>query len=194
MLSRIQELDTELKSIDATMGQYTRNVGNYKSAVDGLTVSYQTQRQELKALRVTLEQLEPGTDAYNKAFQRAAEITDSLQQQQEMLKYSSTDLGNQISNIRGIATGMAAGFSAVNAAMGLFGEKNEDVAKALLKVQQCMAIVQGLQGMDGLLKRTQGLSNAMKAWFTSSTQVATALNAEAVATNTATVAQRGLRV
>ena len=192
MLSRIQELDTELKSIDATMGQYTRNVGNYKSAVDGLTVSYQTQRQELKALRVTLEQLEPGTDAYNKAFQRAAEITDSLQQQQEMLKYSSTDLGNQISNIRGIATGMAAGFSAVNAAMGLFGEKNEDVAKALLKVQQCMAIVQGLQGMDGLLKRTQGLSNAMKAWFTSSTQVATALNAEAVATNTATVAQRGL--
>ena len=192
ILTRIQELDTELKSIDATMGQYTRNVGNYKSAVDGLTVSYQTQRQELKALRVTLEQLEPGTDAYNKAFQRAAEITDSLQQQQEMLKYSSTDLGNQISNIRGIATGMAAGFSAVNAAMGLFGEKNEDVAKALLKVQQCMAIVQGLQGMDGLLKRTQGLSNAMKAWFTSTTQVTTALNAEAVATNTATVAQRGL--
>ena len=192
ILNRIQELDTELKSIDATMGQYTRNVGNYKSAVDGLTVSYQTQRQELKALRVTLEQLEPGTDAYNKAFQRAAEITDSLQKQQEMLKYSSTDLGNQISNIRGIATGMAAGFSAVNAAMGLFGEKNEDVAKALLKVQQCMAIVQGLQGMDGLLKRTQGLSNAMKAWFTSTTQVTTALNAEAVATNTATVAQRGL--
>ena len=192
ILTRIQELDTELKSIDATMGQYTRNVGNYKSAVDGLTVSYQTQRQELKALRVTLEQLEPGTDAYNKAFQRAAEITDSLQQQQEMLKYSSTDLGNQISNIRGIASNMAAGFSAVNAAMGLFGEKNEDVAKALLKVQQCMAIVQGLQGMDGLLKRTQGLSNAMKAWFTSTTQVTTALNAEAVATNTATVAQRGL--
>lgn len=192
ILTRIQELDTELKSIDATMGQYTRNVGNYKSAVDGLTVSYQTQRQELKALRVTLEQLEPGTDAYNKAFQMAAEITDSLQKQQEMLKYSSTDLGNQISNIRGIAANMAAGFSAVNAAMGLFGEKNEDVAKALLKVQQCMAIVQGLQGMDGLLKRTQGLSNAMKAWFTSTTQVTTALNAEAVATNTATVAQRGL--
>lgn len=192
MLSRIQELDTELKSIDATLGNHQRNVGNYKSAIEDVTVSYQSQRQELKALRVVLEQLDPASQEYITAFNRAAEITHNLTEQQEMLKYSSKDLGDQISNIRGIATGMAAGFSAVNAAMGLFGEKNEDVAKALLKVQQCMAIVQGLQGMDGLLKRTQGLSNAMKAWFTSSTQVATALNAEAVATNTATVAQRGL--
>lgn len=192
MLSRIQELDTELKSIDATLGNHQRNVGNYKSAIEDVTVSYQTQRQELKALRVALEQLDPSSQEYIKAFNRAAEITHNLTEQQEMLKYSSKDLGDQISNIRGIASNMAAGFSAVNAAMGLFGEKNEDVAKALLKVQQCMAIVQGLQGMDGLLKRTQGLSNAMKAWFTSTTQVTTALNAEAVATNTATVAQRGL--
>lgn len=192
MLSRIQELDTELKSIDATLGNHQRNVGNYKSAIEDVTVSYQTQRQELKALRVVLEQLDPASQEYITAFNRAAEITHNLTEQQEMLKYSSKDLGDQISNIRGIASNMAAGFSAVNAAMGLFGEKNEDVAKALLKVQQCMAIVQGLQGMDGLLKRTQGLSNAMKAWFTSTTQVTTALNAEAVATNTATVAQRGL--
>lgn len=35
LLSRIQMLDTELKNIDAGIGQYQRNVGNYRSAFDG---------------------------------------------------------------------------------------------------------------------------------------------------------------
>lgn len=35
-LKEIQKLDKELKSIDASMGQYQRNVGNYKSAFQGL--------------------------------------------------------------------------------------------------------------------------------------------------------------
>ena len=101
---------------------------------------------------------------------------------------------------------MIAGFSAVNAVMGLFGDKNEDVAKAMLRVQQTIALVQGLEGMDGLLKRTQGLSTAMKKWFESSKQVTTqtvaqttAVKADAVATQAqttategATVAQKGL--
>lgn len=36
MIKRIQELDSELKSLDASMGQYQRNVGNYKSALEGV--------------------------------------------------------------------------------------------------------------------------------------------------------------
>lgn len=36
LLARIQSLDTELKNIDAGIGQYQRNVGNYRSALDGL--------------------------------------------------------------------------------------------------------------------------------------------------------------
>ena len=197
-LARIQELDAELKSIDATMGNYQRNVGHYQLALEALNKTYASQRQELKALKVAMETLEPGTEEYAKAFNRAAEITHNLAEQQEMLRYSSADLGDQLSNMRGIATNMIAGFSAVNAAMGLFGEQNDDVQKAMLRVQQAMAIVQGLQGMDGLIKRTKGLSTAMKVWFTTSKQVTTqtvaqtaALNGETVATEGATVAQKG---
>ena len=36
MIKRIQELDKELKTLDADMGQYQRNVGNYQSALDGV--------------------------------------------------------------------------------------------------------------------------------------------------------------
>ncbi len=37
LLKSINRLDTELKEIDATMGNFQRNVGNYKSAFDGFT-------------------------------------------------------------------------------------------------------------------------------------------------------------
>lgn len=201
MLNRIQELDSQLKSIDADMGNFQRNVGHYQLALEALNKTYANERQELRALKTALEELTPGTEEYNKAFNRAAEITHNLQEQQTLLRYSSADVGDQLSNVRGIATNMIAGFSAVNAAMGLFGDKNEDVAKAMLKVQQTIALVQGLEGMDGLLKRTQGLSTAMKKWFESSKQVTTqtvaqtvAVKADAVATQAQTTATQGATV
>ena len=201
LLNRIQELDTQLKAIDADMGNFQRNVGHYQLALEALNKTYANERQELRALKTALEELTPGTEEYNKAFNRAAEITHNLQEQQTLLRYSSADVGDQLSNVRGIATNMIAGFSAVNAVMGLFGDKNEDVAKAMLKVQQTMALVQGLEGMDGLLKRTQGLSTAMRKWFESSklattqTQAQTvAVKADAVATQAQTTATQGATV
>ena len=203
---RIAEINTQLKELDSTIGNNQRRVGSYEDALRGVLSEYTSQRAELKALRVELEGLEPGTEAYNTAFMRAAEITHNLAEQQEMLKYSSTDLGDQLSNIRGIASNVAAGFSAVNAAFGLFGGESEDVQKAMLKVQRAIALVQGLQGIDGFIKRTKGLSNALKTWTSNSKKVtvqqttqatatkaaATATVAETTATEAATVAQKGL--
>ena len=206
LLQQIQDITTQLKELEGETGRFQRSVGDYENAIKKVTGEYVTQKQELKALKVELEQLEPGTDAYNEKFMRAAEITHNLQEQQTMLKYSSTDLGDQLSNLRGIAANMAAGFSAANAAIGLFGGESKEVQKAMLKVQQAMALVQGLQGLDGFIKRTTGLSNAMKKWFTSTKEVtvatntlstaekanAAATNAQTVATEGATVAQKGL--
>ncbi len=198
-LEEIQKLDSQLKAMDATMGQYQRNVGHYQLALEALNKTYANSKQELAAMKTAMDNLDPETKEYAEAFQRAADITHKLQERQELLKYSSKDLGDQISNIRGIASNMAAGFSAVNAAMGLFGKESEDVQKAMLKVQQAMALVQGLQGMDGLIKRTQGLSTAIRGWRTETkaatvaTQAeTTATAAQTVATEGATVAQKGL--
>lgn len=196
---RIGELNGQLKEMDASVGVYSRNVGNYKSALDTLNTTYSTQKEELTALKKALDSLDPSTKEYEQAFSRASEITHNLSQRQAQLKYSSADLGDQLSNINGIATNMVAGFSAANAAMGLFGEESEDVQKAMLKVQQAMAVVQGMRGLDGFIKRTQGLSTAMKVWLkdtkaqTAATKAQTvATNGQTVATEGATVAQKGL--
>lgn len=181
LAKEIAVIDARLKEMDAAVGVFKRNVGNYKSAVEGLTGTFENQRQELKALRTYIEGLDPASKEYVEAFNRMAEITHNLSEQQEMLKYASTDVGDQLSNIRGIASNLAAGYTAVNAAMGLFGEENENVKEALLKVQQTMALVQGLQGLDGFIKRTQGLSTAMKAWVTTSKAAAKATAEDAAA-------------
>lgn len=183
-------LNARLSELDHSYGNWTRNVGNYKSALEGLDSEYVTQRRELKDLKAAMEQLDPSSQAYAEAFQRAAEITHNLSEQQEMLKYSSTDIGDQLSNMRGIAANLAAGYGAVNAAMGLFGEENENVKEALLKVQQTMALIQGLQGLDGFIKRTQGLSTAMKAWIATS-KTAAKTTAQDAAASAADAAAKG---
>lgn len=203
---QIAEINAQLKGMDASIGNFQRNVGNYKSALDGLDGSFVNWKQELKECKEAMQQLDPSTQAYADAMARAAEITHQLSEQQEQIKYASTDVGDQLENVRGIATNMAAGFSAVNAAMGLFGEENEEVQQAMLKVQQAMALVQGLQGLDGFIKRTKGLSQAMglatkstkaqttalKADAAASKQDATAKGAEATATAGVIPAQLGL--
>ena len=205
LLKQIQGVSTELKELEGETGRFQRNVGDYTNAIKSVASEYTSQRSELRALRVELENLEPGTEAYNKAFTRAAEITHNIADQQEMLKYGSSDLGDQLSNLRGIAANMAAGFSAAQAAIGLFGGESEEVQQAMLKVQQAMAIVQGLEGLDGFIKRTEGLSKAIKNWTaqsksatvqttaqaTATKAAATATKAETVATEGATVAQKG---
>ena len=187
---QIAEIQQTLKDMDAAVLVYGRNVGNYASALDGLNSAYVSQRKELKELKLAMEQLDPSSQAYADAFNRAAEITHNLTEQQEMLKYASTDVGDQLSNVRGIASNLAAGFGAVQAAMGLFGEENENVKEALLKVQQTMLLIQGLQGLDGFIKRTQGLSTAMKAWITTSKAAAKA-TAEDAAASAADAAAKG---
>lgn len=203
---QINQINTELKALDASIGNSQRNVGNYKSALEGLDESFVGWKQELKECKEALQQLDPSTQAYAETMARAAELTHQLSDQQEMIKYASTDVGDQLENVRGIATNMAAGFSAVNAAMGLFGEENEEIQQAMLKVQQAMALVQGMQGLDGFMKRTKGLSQSLglatkatkaqtaatKADALASKQDATAKGAEATATAGVIPAQLGL--
>lgn len=51
ILENINKLDTELKDIDASMGQYQRNVGNYKSAFEG---AFQMITSEVSKINPTL--------------------------------------------------------------------------------------------------------------------------------------------
>lgn len=197
---RIDEINTELKEMDSSIGNFQRNVGNYASG-------FKNARQELAALKTQMDNLQVGTAEYNAAFTRAAEITHTLQERQEMLKYSSADLGTQLSNVSGIAAGLMGGFNAIQGVMALTGEKSEELEKTMMKLQAGIAIVQGLQGLEGMAKKMTGLVEGLTTMIFKTNETTAAVNTETiavqanaaaqeantVATNAATVATNGFK-
>ncbi len=168
---KIREINDELKRIDANNGVYVRNVGDYENAVKK---ALKTPQQELKALRVQLAQLTEGTAEYNAVFTRMAQLTHDVTEQQEMLKWSSADLGDILGNIAGVATSIAGGFSAVNALGGLLGmSEDEDLEKAMLQAQRFLQLIQGLEQLEELADKIKGLWNGIKN-FANSTTIGTA--------------------
>ena len=168
---KIREINDELKRIDANNGVYVRNVGDYENAVKK---ALKTPQQELKALRVQLAQLTEGTAEYNATFARMAQLTHDVTEQQEMLRWSSADLGDILGNIAGVATSIAGGFSAVNALGGLLGMgEDEDLEKAMLQAQRFLQLIQGLEQLEQLADKIKGLWQGIKN-FANTTTVGTA--------------------
>nr|DAP49321.1 MAG TPA: tail length tape measure protein [Caudoviricetes sp.] len=155
--ARIQELDKALKSMDAEMGVFNRNVGNYSEGVEKGTASM---RQQIKDLRDELTKLTPETEEYAKKLVELAQKQRTLADIQEEAKFASQDYGDRLATITKVGTNLASGFAAVQGAMALFGGESENLGKVLVKLQAIMALVQGLDGLDGLGKNIQGLSRS----------------------------------
>lgn len=155
--ARIQELDKALKSIDAEMGVFNRNVGNYSEGVEKGTASM---RQQIKELRDELTKISPETEEYAKKLVELAEKQKIVSDIQEEAKFASQDYGDRLATITKVGSNLASGFAAVQGAMALFGTESENIGKVLVKLQAIMAVVQGLDGLDGLGKNIKGLSRS----------------------------------
>lgn len=135
---QIDEINTKLKEMDASTGNFQRNVGNYVShwegmpdAVDGVAKSVGKVNDEMVA-----------SSAAPKSFGEAMrEMNESIEPTKQKFE--------AISNI---SSGLASGFAAVQGAAALFGIENEDLQKSLVKVQAAMAIAQGIGGLKGLVE------------------------------------------
>ena len=82
--------------------------------------------------------------------------------------------------IQKVSAGVASGFAAIQGAAALLGDENENLQKALLKVQAAMAVAQGIGGIKDLLEGYKQL----KAAFSFAT-IETVANTTATAANTA---------
>lgn len=155
--ARIQELDKALKSMDAEMGVFNRNVGNYS---EGVEKGMATVKQQIRQLQEELTRLSPTTEEYTKKLVELAEKQRMVADIQEEAKFASQDFGDRLATITKVGSNLASGFAAVQGAMALFGTESENIGKVLVKLQAIMAVVQGLDGLDGLGKNLKGLSRS----------------------------------
>ena len=170
----IEEINTQLKEMDAKNGVYVRNVGNYENAI---RAALKTPQQELKSLRNELAQLDEGTAEYNATFAKMADLTHKVTEQQEMLKWSSADLGDILGNVAGVATSLAGGFSAFNALTGLVGGgESEELEKAMLQAQRFIQLIQGLEQFEQIFDKVKGLWTGIKNFATNTSAAVTSLS------------------
>lgn len=118
-------------------------------------------QKEIKQYRADVLNAEEGTEEWKNAMQNLANAQFQLRDMNETARYSVNDLGEQLANCGKIVQGTMAGFSAAQGVMALFGAESENLEKVMVKLQAGIAIVQGLEGLEGLSKHVNGLVTAL---------------------------------
>jgi hypothetical protein len=111
----------------------------------------QSLKGKLKQLKLELESLEEGSDAFNKIALEAAEAEDKLGDLSAKIKTLSSDT-RKLDTVVGVAQGIAGGFAAAQGAAALFGVESEDLNKSLLKIQASLALLNGIQAIANTLQ------------------------------------------
>ena len=161
-----------------------------KSNAPEVTKETTSLRQQIKELRKEMESCAVGTDEYAAALQKLANVTHDYKDQQEEIRNSAGDLGTVFDNLQSVSSNVAAGFSAVNAVTTLFGANSENLQKVMVKLQQGMALVQGMKGMEGMGKNMKHLITSVKAMITTTKTQTTANKALAASEGTVTTATK----
>jgi hypothetical protein len=115
---------------------------NADEAVGSLRTQLRLAQQEVAALS---EKFGATSKEAVEAAKRAAQLKDAIGDAKAL-----TDAFNPDAKFKALTaslSGVAGGFSAVQGAMGLFGNESEELEKTLLKVQSAMALSQGLQAL-----------------------------------------------
>ena len=148
-----------------------------KSNAPEVTQETTSLRQQVRELRKEMESCAVGSKEYNDALAKLATTTHDFKDQQEAIRNSAGDLGTALSNVQGVATGIVSGFSAVNAVMTLTGSNTEDLQKAMVSLQAGIALVQGMEGLEGLPKTINATVTSLKSLFTATTKETAATGA-----------------
>jgi hypothetical protein len=124
------------------------SVDEFSAALVKANAPTKTLKAELRELKEALAQAKVNGKDVGIEFEnmraRAGALADAIEDAGKEIKNAGSDTRN-IDNVVGSISALAGGFAAVQGAAALFGDENEDLQKALLKVNGAMALASGLQ-------------------------------------------------
>lgn len=164
------------------------------TVIVGLKLEDQTQkgtqsaRTQLKLLREEMMQLEQtgqrNTDRFRELQAQAGGLADQIGDTQAQIKAMSSDT-RTLDTLLGVGQGLAGAFAVAQGAAALFGDENEELQKAMLKVQAALAILNGVQAVANVLNKDSAVMVNLNA---------TAQRAYAAAVGTSTGALKAFRL
>lgn len=178
---KIGAINARLKELDASLGNYQRNVGNYQGEMHELAT-------DLDAVSGAASSAAPKLESYNSEVSGLSKSTQGL-------TMSSSDWVQTAENTVKVTAGITGAFQAAQGAINLMGIESEATTEMIAKMQNVMAITEGLKAISegiesfGKLKDSvQGASIMAKLFSTETEAMTVATNAQTVATTGATVA------
>jgi chromosome segregation ATPase len=131
--------------------------GNQDQALGSLKAQLREATAEVTKLS---EQFGASSKEAVNAAKRAAELKDQIGDAKSLIDAFNPDA--KFKALTASLSGVAGGFSALQGAVGLFGEENEDLQKTLLKVNSAMALSQGLQAVGESIDSFKQLGTVIK--------------------------------
>ena len=156
LAKKYREINTELKTQDALLGNYQRNVGNYGNSIVAASV-------RIRELRTQISGLKEGTEEYNKTLSEMSMLTAEQRKLNEQLKFSSGDYGDILGNINSVMGDFSKGLLSMVTVLNLFGDSSEGIQTAVKALGVLMVVVQGLSIIDQLKDKFKGLVDGIKA-------------------------------
>lgn len=195
VLNSLDPNSAEYKQLAENLTFVESALNEYAQTVTATTDKQKSLKAQLREMKAELAQLEiagqTGSDAYKKLLQEAGALEDQIGDTNAQIKAMASDTRVFDTLISG-AEGLTGAFVAVQGATALFGDENEALQKALLKVNGAMAILQGLQSVANTLNKDSAFMVNMLAKFRKADAVAT--NAQTVATEGQTVATKAATI
>ena len=169
----VKRIEEDLRKVDdkkiepiskdsvANIEKASKGINDLGKAADTASGKSKSLGAQLKEMKAELNALEiagkQNTEQFRKTAAAAGQLEDQIggvNSRVKALASSTPKLDAMIS----AATGIAGGFSVAQGAVSLFGDENEELSKALLKVQAAMAITNGLQAVAQTLNKDSAFS------------------------------------
>lgn len=144
-------------------------------------------RKKLKDVKALMAQMNldnmTNTDLFQKMAEQAGAYADALGDAQTATNVFANDNFKLEAMAQGLS-GIAGAASIATGVMGLLGKENEDVAKAIMKVQSVLAVLNGVQAVANVLNKDSALMLRVKQIRTAAATTATTVDTVAIGVNT----------
>jgi hypothetical protein len=139
-----------LNEQDAALVKHTQLLEDEKNKIDNASNAQVRFRTQLMNVKNEMMKLQQAGKTNTEEFRQLTAEATRLQQAMNIANKQVKILANPNQNFQGIIqglSGISAGFTVANGAIALFGSKNEDLQKTMMKIQALMSITMGLQSM-----------------------------------------------
>lgn len=149
----VKDLNKDVLGVGASSQQLKK----FGDEIDKNVGQAKTLTGQLRQMKQELSQMETAGQAGSKSFEKlaiqAAKVEDQIGRTSQRIRTLASDT-KYIDAAVNVVTGLAGAFSIAQGAAGLLGKENEDLQKALLKVQSSMAILNGLEAVSNTIRKT----------------------------------------